>query len=67
MEDFVPDLVINFQIVGRSDEIFYEDFSEKGLVRGIFLVESTLQEKLASIDFYVLGPNKRVIFSRRRK
>lgn len=67
MSDFTADHVINFDLLAKSDEIFFEDISkgEPAKIRGTFFIGG-YQEQQPKIDFFILSPSKRVIYAKRK-
>ena len=76
MADYIPDQIVHFDLGGKVDEvilycitrvqILYEDITEGGQFKGSFFLGSSSGEVQPKIDFYILSPNKRVIYSKRK-
>lgn len=64
MSDFVPEDMSTFQVAPKKTEAIFEPIEEDKLkyIRGAYFVK-----KDKSIDFYILDPKKRVVFSRRNQ
>lgn len=66
MNDFVPEDINTVIIQAKEEFTFYEDVGEESIyIRGAYFIAETPSNKF--IDFFVLDPNNKVIFSRRTK
>lgn len=76
MNDFVPEDINTIVIEPRQEivfpysfkviQTFYEDVGEESIyVRGAYFIGDSTNNKF--IDFFVLDPNNKVIYSRRTK
>jgi emp24/gp25L/p24 family/GOLD len=68
MADFVPDKLLKFDLLGKKDELLFEEVGEgeTAVIRGMYLVGDK-KDINSLIDFYVLAPNKRVIHTMRQR
>ncbi|CEM33699.1 unnamed protein product [Vitrella brassicaformis CCMP3155] len=61
MQNFVPEMLVTFQLAGRSDEYFYEEVGEKPvLIRGGYFVSA--DEDQADVEFQITDPAGDVIY-----
>lgn len=62
MEGFVPELLLTFPLLPRSEEFFYEDVTPPVLIRGGFFASTDEQE--SSLDFQITDPKGDIVFQK---
>ena len=72
MSDFVPDDMLTLELYPNEEFTLHEtvDLRASGqsqYIRGAYFVKSISTEFKSNIDFFILDPNYKVIFSRRAK
>ena len=65
-QDFHPQTLYTLDIGSRSEEVFYEDVTEPVEVRLAYFASSK-DLRNQEIDFFVVDPERRVIYSRRKQ
>eukprot|EP00923_Selenidium_pygospionis_P028858 GHVN01051601.1.p1 GENE.GHVN01051601.1~~GHVN01051601.1.p1 ORF type:complete len:391 (-),score=64.15 GHVN01051601.1:2545-3717(-) len=64
MANFVPDMLVTFNLASRSDEYFYHDVSmEQEMIRGGFFVTAT--DEASELDFTIMDPESRIIMKKK--
>ena len=70
MSDFVPEDMLSVQINAGDEVSLHEDAPQESIyMRGAYFVSAPLgtDDKEKLIDFFVLDPNYRVIYSKRQQ
>eukprot|EP01068_Selenidium_serpulae_P004970 Selendium_serpulae@DN3817_c0_g1_i1.p1 len=64
MSNFVPDMLVTFQLGTRADEYFYHDVEiEDELIRGGYFVSGAAES--SDLDFTIMDPESKIIMKRK--
>ena len=68
MDDFIPERIIQIDLFGKTDEVFYQDVAEgeQISIQGAYFTGSKNEEK-PRVDFFILDSERRVALSRRKQ
>jgi hypothetical protein len=69
MADFLPEKMLSMDLYAKSDEVFLQDLKEGENLqfRGAYFAGNIKEADKAHIDFFILNPDRKVIYNRRKQ